>query len=234
MSAVPQTTLDLARTSLAIERSVSALFTDGMDGREDSRAFGAMIERAVSDGWEIVCREASGTPLPKAGARSIFDRAMSIGGVTLGVDVKTKDLDDDRYSDGGVCAVGNLLKFMANDAGFLIVLEIGHKRDQAGPARRRVDYVHAAPFHLLPLDAYRIENLGTGQVRLNSSIADAWSRMEWKRPVDDFYEAFLDLADRHYARVAEDAKHRSDDLAAFKARGFKDFSFSRPRRQAAA
>ena len=46
----------------------------------------------------------------------------------VGIDVKTKDLDSKKYSDGGICAVGNLLKFLANDRGQFIIAELGHNQ----------------------------------------------------------------------------------------------------------
>ena len=48
------------KVSLDIEKQVEALFKDlrsGISAREDSRAFGAMIERRITENWERVCRE---------------------------------------------------------------------------------------------------------------------------------------------------------------------------------
>ncbi len=105
--------------------------------------------------WDSYWRLAVSNP----GRRTIYDFACEIDGVLVGFDVKTKDLDATRYSDGGVCAVGNLLKYMANDAGVFMIVEFGHKDSDSKGTGRDIHYIRIAPFHTLPKDIYRIENL---------------------------------------------------------------------------
>lgn len=61
------------------------------------------------------------------GRRTIYDFASRYNNSFYGFDVKTKDLDSDRYSDGGVCSVANLLKFLANEKAIFVVAEFGHR-----------------------------------------------------------------------------------------------------------
>lgn len=129
----------------------------GMSAREDSRAFGAMIEKRILDNWEDICAAVDAEPLANPGRRTIYDFACRHEGQIFGFDVKTKDLDANRYSDGGVCAVGNLLKFLANDRGIFTIVEFGHNKAVEDRDLRDLDYIKVAPFHLLPENAYRIE-----------------------------------------------------------------------------
>ena len=62
------------------------------------------------------------------GRRTIYDFGLLAEGQTIGIDVKTKDLDSKSYSDGGICAVGNLLKCLSNDNGQFLITEFGHKK----------------------------------------------------------------------------------------------------------
>ncbi|MCB5262539.1 MAG: hypothetical protein LHW64_03085 [Candidatus Cloacimonetes bacterium] len=107
--------------------------------------------------------------------------------ILFGFDVKTKDLDSTRYSDGGVCAIGNLLKFMANDKGVFVIVEFGHNKSTAKNNARDSEYIRVAPFHTLPKDMYRIENLGTGQIRLNYTVNQVWDEIDWNRSDNDFF-----------------------------------------------
>jgi hypothetical protein len=121
--------MNLREISNTIEQELAKLFDElrsGMAAREDSRAFGAMVERRILDNWEAICTRSGFTPVELPGRRTIFDFGFTIGGSIVGIDVKTKDLDTTTYSDGGICAVGNLLKFLANDKGQFIIAEFGH------------------------------------------------------------------------------------------------------------
>ena len=214
-----------------LEIKISELFDElrsGMAEREDSRAFGAMIERRITDNWERICDGLGYTPLPRPGRRTIFDFAFKVEAQVVGIDVKTKDLDTTRYSDGGICAVGNLLKYLANDNGVFLIAEFGHNRAVAGTEGRDLEYIRVAPFILLPQNAYRIENLGTGQVRLNYTLNQVWEEISWERSPDEFYEIFIDLAMMHYKRVSRDALHRIEALERFRKNGYKNFTFGRP------
>jgi hypothetical protein len=204
------------------------LFVDlrsGLSAREDSRAFGAMIERRLIDNWEAICKRAGSIPELNPGRRTIYDFASKVDGTFFGFDVKTKDLDTTRYSDGGVCAVGNLLKFLANDRAIFVVVEFGHNKAKEGTELRDLEYILVAPFHLLPENTYRIENLGTGQVRLNYSINQIFDEIEWDRDLNTFFDIFTEIAIKHYERVGRDALKRADAIKRFKAGGYKRFAF---------
>lgn len=162
--------MDFEKISLTFEEKIGELFSEllsGISEREDSRAFGAMIEKKITENWKKICADLGHEPVEIPGRRTIFDFACKVNGQLFGFDVKTKDLDSNRYSDGGVCAVGNLLKYLANDKGIFMIVEFGHNQSGSEGNTRDIEYIRVAPFHLLPQDCYRIENLGTGQVRLN-------------------------------------------------------------------
>ena len=55
-----------------------------------------------------------------------------------------------------------------------------------------------APFHCLPDNVYRIENPGTGQVRLNYTINQVWSEINWERTYYELFEIFCELAIIHH------------------------------------
>lgn len=214
-----------------IESELSALFHEvrsGISAREDSRAFGAMIEQRITGGWEAICSKLGYVALERPGRRTIFDFAFEDGGRVFGVDVKTKDLDSTRYSDGGICAVGNLLKFLANDGGVFLLAEFGHNKSSQRRDLRDLEYIRVAPLVALPQNAFRIENLGTGQVRLNYTINQVWDEIDWERDIDEFYDAFVRLATQHYERVGRDALKRIEALRDFQKNDYKHFTFGRP------
>jgi len=213
-----------------VEDKISDLFEElrsGMSEREDSRAFGAMIEKRITDNWEAICNELGYPPLDRPGRRTIFDFAFQLDQQVVGIDVKTKDLDSTRYSDGGICAVGNLLKFLANDKGIFLIAEFGHNKASDRTERRDLEYIKVAPFVMLPQSAYRIENLGTGQVRMNYTLNQVWDEIEWDRELNEFYDLFIDLAITHYRRVSRDALKRIEALERFRNNGYQHFSFGR-------
>ncbi len=50
--------MDFQKVSKEIEESVSLLFDElrsGISEREDSRAFGAMIEKKITENWQSIC-----------------------------------------------------------------------------------------------------------------------------------------------------------------------------------
>jgi len=218
------------KLSQDIENKLSDLFEElrsGISEREDSRAFGAMIEKRITDNWMSICSDLGYTALPHPGRRTIYDFGLSVSEQLVGIDVKTKDLDSTKYSDGGICAVGNLLKFLANDKGTFLICEFGHNKASHKSNARDIEYIRVCPFIMLPQDAYRIENLGTGQVRLNYTINQVWDEIEWNREPSEFYDLFIDLAIQHYKRVSKDAMNRISALEAFRERGYENFSFKR-------
>jgi len=212
----------------AITSEFTLLFSDlrsGITEREDSRAFGAMIEKRITDCWSDICKSSNSEFIPKPGQRTIYDFASRYDGTFFGFDVKTKDLDSDKYSDGGVCAVGNLLKFLVNENAVFVVVEFGHSQASENKKLRNLEYVKAVPFHLLPRNAYRIENLGTGQVRLNGSISEIHEDIEWNRSMKCFPDIFVDLAIEHYEKVGKIAQDRINAMKRFRNMGYVDFSF---------
>jgi len=221
--------MNLREISGAIEKELITLFEElrsGMAAREDSRAFGAMIERRILDNWDAICKRCGFAPVDLPGRRTIFDFGFTVESGIVGIDVKTKDLDTTKYSDGGICAVGNLLKFLANDKGQFIIAEFGDNQSTTTTDARDLEYIRVAPFILLPQNSYRIENLGTGQVRLNYTINQVWDEIEWDRDIKVFYDIFTDLAIKHYQRVGRDAIKRAEAIEAFRRSGYAKFSFA--------
>lgn len=210
------------------EEKIATLFDElksGMAEREDSRAFGAMIEKRITQNWERLCNELNAEPIDLPGRRTIFDFACKKDGLLLGFDVKTKDLDSTKYSDGGVCAVGNLLKYLANDKGVFVIVEFGHNKSSEKNEARDLEYIRVAPFHVLPKDCYRIENLGTGQVRMNYTLNQVWDEISWERPLSEFFDLFCELSLTHYRRVKADADLRIKSIEDFKKNNYANFRF---------
>ena len=211
-----------------IESYLDDLFSDlksGISEREDSRAFGGMIEKRITNNWESICASCKSQFIPNPGKRTIYDFACHYDNTFYGFDVKTKDLDEAKYSDGGVCAVGNLLKFLANDRAVFVIVEFGHSKASENRTLRDLEYIKLAPFHFLPEDAYRIENLGTGQVRLNYSINQIYDEIDWDRSLNAFFDIFVKLSIKHYERVGRDARKRIDAMKRFIDNGYTNFSF---------
>ncbi|MBI5485887.1 MAG: hypothetical protein HY905_01000 [Deltaproteobacteria bacterium] len=206
----------------------------GIDAREDSRAFGALIERRIVDAWPAICRTHAWTPEDRPGRRTIYDVSCIVGGRRFGLDVKTTDTDGGKYTDGGVCSVDNLLRFLAGkdaDAtGVLVVLEVTHARVDRRVNRREIASVVAAPLHALPMDVIRIENLGTGQVRLDRRVREVIPEIDWERPSRDFLQEFVELAKLHYAQVGEVAARRRAHLDEFAKGGYTGFVATRGHR----
>ncbi len=222
--------MNYEKISEKIELEIETLFEElrsGISAREDSRAFGAMIEKRITENWVNVCANLGYHPIEIPGRRTIFDFACNIKKTLFGFDVKTKDLDSTRYSDGGVCAVGNLLKFLANDKGVFMIVEFGHDKSTSKNYSRDIEYIRVAPFHCLPENTYRIENLGTGQVRLNYTINQVWDEINWNRSYNDFFDIFCDLSITHYKRVKADAEKRIKSIEQFKNGGYQSFRFIR-------
>ena len=222
--------LDFKNISKVVENQLIKLFDElhsGISAREDSRAFGAMIENKIINNWKDICEILQYEYIQIPGRRTIFDFACKIDEQLVGFDVKTKDLDSNRYSDGGVCAVGNLLKFLANDKGVFMIVEFGHCKSTEKNNVRDIEYIRIAPFHALPPDTYRIENLGTGQVRLNYTLNQSWEELEWDRPFNEFFDIFCDLAIRHYKRVKSDADRRIISIDKFIENEYSYFEFIR-------
>lgn len=194
--------------------AVVGQYSRELPSREDARAFGAMLEKKIAGKWPATCRNLSANALERPGRRTIYDCSCTRSGQFYGIDIKTKNLDSSRYSDGGVCSVGNVLKFLAADTGMLLIAEISHIVSSTGKGRT-LHGTRVAPFHLLPADIYRIENLGTGQIRLNQSIGESWDRIAWNRTMPEFYDLIGTLAIAHYHRVKQDAGRRINAMRQF-------------------
>src|SRR5688500_584769 len=108
----------------------------------DARAFGGYVEHAVLVEWTDLCRDWKVVPRTHPGRRTIYDASFEVDDSLVGVDFRTKDLADDRYSDGGLCAVGNLLRFMVRERATLLITEFGYAI-QDGIAT--FEYVQSAP-----------------------------------------------------------------------------------------
>ena len=196
-----------------IDSSLTMLVVES-DVREqpDARAFGAAVEAAVLRRWPDLCATWGVTPLRDAGRRTIYDAGFVDGGRQVGVDFRTKDLAEGRYSDGGICAVANLLRWMVRNDAILVVTEFGYMIERGAA---RFAYVASAPIHSLPLDVYRIANLGTGQVRIGRSIHASLEEIDWDRSPAEFFAAFAPVCIEHYERVRTDAAVRIAAIEAF-------------------
>ncbi len=223
--------MDLRKVSSQVEAKLSEIFSEelasGLAAREDSRAFGAMVEKRIVDNWKQICLDLGHIPLERPGKRTLYDVAFQSEGKIVGIDVKTKDLDSTSYSDGGICSVDNVLKFLANDGGVFLIAELGHNKLSGQGGKRNIVYIRVVPFIFFPSNMYRIENLGTGQVRFNSTIDEIWDEIDWNRDIIDFYNMFINLASEHYRRVSHTALNRIASLEAFRENGYQDFSFNR-------
>ncbi|MBI4721484.1 MAG: hypothetical protein HY769_00520 [Candidatus Stahlbacteria bacterium] len=222
--------INFKRLSESVQEQIEILFADfqsSISEREDSRAFGAFIESKIKTNWFNICTNLGYEEVPIPGRRTIFDFAFRTPQTFIGLDIKTKDLDKQRYSDGGVCAVSNLLKYLANDKGVFMIIEFGHNEAKEGSNLRDIEYIRVAPFHTFPADTYRIENLGTGQVRLNYTLQQMWNELDWNRTYHNFFDIFCDLAIKHYERIGRDAEIRKNAILQFKKDGYTYFKFPR-------
>ena len=185
----------------------------------DSRSVGGKIEYYVKQNWERFCETWVVTPQEEPGKRSLYDISFLKEDIIYGIDIKTKDNGDKKYSDGGIGGVKNLLEFYTKKKGIFLITEFGYKE-----VGRNYDfsYVKTAPFHCLPAEIYRIENLGTGQIRFNTSIKNIYDNIEWDRSVNEFLGYFADLATRHYEKVLSDTQRRIDSMNDFKESDFEE------------
>ena len=119
------------------------------------------------------------------------------------------------------------MKFLANDDGVFVITEFGHNRSTVKNRSRDIEYIRIAPFHVFPENIYRIENLGTGQIRLNYSLNQVWSELCWDRSYKTFFDIFCELAITHYKRVKANADIRIKSIEEFKKNGYKSFKLSK-------
>lgn len=220
--------VDLRSFCEALAAAASDAFAGPLATREDSRAFGALVERRIVEAWPAICARVAAIADPIPGRRSVFDVSLRSGGNRFGVDVLTTDLDAGRYSDGGVCSVDNLLRLLTGGETTLVLLEVAH-RASASHDRREIASLVVAPIHVLPEETIRIENLGTGQVRLDETLAASWPGLDWNRAPAAFLEHFVEKAVVHYRRVITDAEARIANLRDLQSRGYVSFRAARPR-----
>jgi hypothetical protein len=70
----------------------------------------------------------------------------------------------------------------------------------------------------------RIENLGTGQVRLERSLHDA--ELSWDCAPEDFLALFAPLCLAHYHRVAKVAQRRAEAIERFIESGYRSLGLN--------
>lgn len=104
-----------------------------------------------------------------------------------------------------------------------VVVEVGHRIFGGDKSLRDIEYIKIAPFHMLPVDLYRIENLGTGQIRFNYPISQISDEIDWNRSLEEFFDLFVDLAIKHYEKVGEVSLERIDAIKLFKSNGYESF-----------
>jgi hypothetical protein len=80
-----------------------------------------------------------------------------------------------------------------------------------------------APLHCLPKNIYRVENLGTGQLRLNRRLDLAYPEMDWRRTKHEFFDILVDEATRAYEKFSDVATRRAKMLTEFKANGYTNY-----------
>ncbi len=179
--------------------------------REDSRAFGASVEKIIKDRWPELCERLNLQSLEPGGRRTIYDVAFTYNRQNYGLDIRSKESEKGRYSDGGVCSLFNLLSLLEKQW-MLLILEIEHLPDEQDKNIRKIKNLSVLPFHCLPEDIYRIENLGTGQIRFNYPLSKAYDRIEWDRCMDNFLDILLSRAKSHYNSVAKTAQERAQEV----------------------
>lgn len=179
----------------------------------DSRALGAYVERAVTDGWKEICAAAGVKALPGPGRRTIYDCAFEEGSTMFGVDISAKSSDETRYSDGGICSVDNVVRFLGENRREFLIAQFSYRQVDGGLV---LGHCTVVPFRCLPETALRIENLGTGQFRLNGALEEHVASLAWNRPTRDFLLTIADMALAHYVRVASKANERAQAMATFR------------------
>jgi len=213
-----------------LEKELENIFEELMSWvteREDSRAFWAMIEKRITSNRKNICNKLWFEAVENPWRRTIYDFACTINWIIIWFDVKTKDLDGTKYSDWWICAVWNLLKFLANDKWVFMVVEFWHTKTSEKSNTRDLEYIKVAPFHVLPENSYRIENLWTGQVRLNYTINQVINEVNRERSYSDFFDIFTSLCVTHYERVSRDATKRKEAIQRFRDSWYERFQFSR-------
>ncbi len=196
--------------------------------REDSRADGAQLEKKLLSYWPELCTKLGSKFGGIPGNRTIFDVSHSFKHNFFGIDIKTKNLDPGKYSDGGVCSVANLLKFLEKNDTIFVILEIGHIKAKTGNAKRQILYAKTAPIHVMPFEledkkVIGIENLGTGQVRLKFKMNQIYDNLDWKRSKEEFIEYLVELAIGRYSVFGIQAENRVDLSKQYKRGNYENF-----------
>lgn len=200
--------------------------SSGLDQREDSRAFGASIEGIIKQAWETICQDLSMDCFPLPGKRTIYDFAAKYNKTLFGFDVKTKDIGKGKYSDGGVCSLANLFRFLVNQKGIFVIVEVAHYPSEKHPSKRIIKFINTIPLHVIPVRFMRIENLGIGQLRLNEGTNVLIEHIDWNKSLNDFFKEFVPLVTEHFETVSQKATDRIKAIDDFKESGFTNFKMT--------
>lgn len=80
--------MNLKQISAQIEEKLSEIFAEGrssgLPAREDSRAFGAMVEEKIADNWDKICADLGYPPLERPGRKTLYDFAFQWEDATVG------------------------------------------------------------------------------------------------------------------------------------------------------
>jgi len=145
--------------SLSIEDKVSELLRSFVGHRRERRltSIRAMIEKRISRIGKGSVRTLLQT-FRDSSRRTIFDFACMIDGQLFGFDVKIRPWYDFIFWRR-VCAVG-IVEVYGDDKGIFVIAEFGHNKSGTKTKVGIIEYIRIAPFHSLPSNTYRIENLG--------------------------------------------------------------------------
>lgn len=212
-----------ARLNCSIKECLLHKYPSGLPEREDSRAFGALIERTVIEARKTICQDLNMGCDTIPGKRTIYDFATKYNQTLFGFDIKTKDISKGKYSDGGVCSLANLIRFLVNQKGVFVIVEVAHSQSDEDSSKRVIEFVRTTPLHTIPVRFMRIENLGIGQLRLNKRTDDLMEHIDWNKDPNDFIKEFIPLVTEHFKKVSQKATDRIKAINNFKESGFTNF-----------
>jgi hypothetical protein len=149
----------------------------------------------------------------------MYDGALLVDGTFVGIDVSAKRSGDAGYSDGGICSVADLLRFLVRSNGLFLIAQVRYESLETGT---KIDSVRVAPLHCPPLDDFGIANLGTGQVRLKRPLDVSWDEIMWERTSVEFLDHFALLAVDFYEGGADRMLARRNAVRAMVESGFTE------------
>lgn len=210
----------LRRQCEAIQRDLKACLAQASLPRmPDSRAVGSAVQEELLDHWPELCGGWGATPEPTPGPKTMYDAALILDETFWGIDFTTKRLQEEGYSDGGVCSVADLFRFLVRTDGLFLVAQVRYTESDDSTD---VDRVTVAPLHSLPIGDFSIANLGTGQVRLARAIDECSDEIDWDRTVVDFLSEFAVTAQDFYKAGAKRMLERKAAVAAMVNSGFTE------------